>query len=570
MTTVPLEITTLGTLTEPHTITSLNSDEIIIVGVHVRRRTYNGQTLLQYSEDIRNGVHNNYLIGEDFINAFGAEQADLDAVIQHMESFGLTVINSSQFGASVTLQGPVTAFNSVFNTSLYTVTLDNDYSFRTYDGTLQIASSLDGIIWNVTDMDSSLTFKPLFKEYDPTQTFGIAEPQAAVPLTPTQVGIAYNIPAGGASGVKIGIISLGGGYYPADITSSFSRIGVAAPTVVFTSIDGATNSPGNAADVENMLDIYCVGGMAVGCTINYYCAPNSFTGFVNAITASLSNTDQNAVVSVSWGGYDGGIGGRVAQINFQPVLAAAVTNGLSICFASGDTGACPNGSTFGGGLYPANDVSSTACGGSNLQLNANNTILSETGWTGSGGGIVNWYALPSYQTGKTIRQTDNTVVTPTNRIIPDITGPADPATGFQFYYNNGSLIGPVGGTSAAAPIIAGGIGVVGKALNQSASYYRPGWLNTFFYNNTSIFRDITSGQNNAISGQLGYVCTAGYDAVTGLGSINYTTLLTLLGGTPPNPPTPGYLGTFPIDTYGNRVVQSTVALYPRVNHLYKN
>ena len=72
------------------------------------------------------------------------------------------------------------------------------------------------------------------------------------------------------------------------------------------------------------------------------------------------------------------------------------------------------------------------------------------------------------------------------------------------------------GTSASAPLVAGILAryqqLTGVARGATA------W-NTLFYGNPNSFYDIQVGTNNVIHPN-GYVGTAGWDAVTGLGAIN--------------------------------------------------
>jgi hypothetical protein len=67
-----------------------------------------------------------------------------------------------------------------------------------------------------------------------------------------------------------------------------------------------------------------------------------------------------------------------------------------------------------------------------------------------------------------------------------------------------------GGTSVAAPLIAGIYGVNGGAVNYGSNPY----------GNVSALFDVTSGNNGSCGGS--YLCTAGpgYDGPTGLGTPN--------------------------------------------------
>ncbi len=146
-------------------------------------------------------------------------------------------------------------------------------------------------------------------------------------------------------------------------------------------------------------------------------------------------------------------------------------------------------------IYPASSVNVVGVGGTTLNLALDGTVISETGWSGSGGGKSDYEPLPSYQS--------NYGLTTSKRTVPDVSYNADPSTGVSVYYNGFWYI--VGGTSAGAPQWA-----AIHALGLSAS-------NVYLYGKaevaySSYFRDITSGSNG------NYNAMPGYDNVTGLGS----------------------------------------------------
>ncbi len=157
-----------------------------------------------------------------------------------------------------------------------------------------------------------------------------------------------------------------------------------------------------------------------------------------------------------------------------------------------------NGSGTG---YPAISPGVVGVGGTSLTLSGG-TITSETGWSGSGGGISTYESIPSYQSGVS-------GVVGTKRGMPDISAVADPNTGVGVCWKGKWYV--FGGTSVASPMCAG---LVNDAQSLPASTTAE--LTKFYSDPTSDFRDITSGSNG------GYSCKVGYDLVTGLGSPNTT------------------------------------------------
>ena len=100
----------------------------------------------------------------------------------------------------------------------------------------------------------------------------------------------------------------------------------------------------------------------------------------------------------------------------------------------------------------------------------------------------------------------------TNRNVPDIAFPADPATGFS-YFLAGSFQGPIGGTSWSSPTYC----ALQVTINQKDGR-RFGWVNQRIYrafaaSGYAVFHDITIGSNG------GFSAHAGYDNTTGIGSI---------------------------------------------------
>jgi len=137
----------------------------------------------------------------------------------------------------------------------------------------------------------------------------------------------------------------------------------------------------------------------------------------------------------------------------------------------------------------------------------NGTLVSESAWSGSGGGVSAYETEPDYQ------KTYNIPKAGGKRAIPDVSYNADPQSGFPVYKTTGSSKNgwyEVGGTSAGAPQWAA-IQSLDKSVSLSAIYKDKASTSTLKF-----FRDITSGSN----GTCQYYCDARkrYDYVTGLGS----------------------------------------------------
>jgi len=105
------------------------------------------------------------------------------------------------------------------------------------------------------------------------------------------------------------------------------------------------------------------------------------------------------------------------------------------------------GDIASGILWPAVSSAVVAVGGTTLTIDSSGNYLSESGWSGSGGGKSVYISRPAYQNGF---QTD------AMREIPDVAFNADPLSGVAVYTSQpspGWIV--VGGTSLSAPCWAG-------------------------------------------------------------------------------------------------------------------
>jgi hypothetical protein len=202
---------------------------------------------------------------------------------------------------------------------------------------------------------------------------------------------------------------------------------------------------------------------------------------------------------MSWGGSESG-----TQLSWDSyLLTPAGHSGVTFLVASGDSGVTE---------FPSSSPNAVGVGGTTLTLTASNTLLNETAWTGSGGGISKYEAPPPYQNGFA-------PLGSTGRTTPDVAYDADPNSGVSVYDSyNGGTSKPwfkVGGTSAGAPQWAALIALAdqGRALNgQPALDGGTQTLPMLYHLPPIAFNDITSGHNQH------YNAGPGYDLVTGRGS----------------------------------------------------
>ncbi len=357
---------------------------------------------------------------------------------------------------------------------------------------------------------------------------------------PADLVSAYNVPSGlDGSGVTIGVLEFSNGYRAADLNMFWSTFGIAAPSVTFVSVDGTPNDGGvSAVDLECTLDLEWAGAMAPGADLVVYeaAAGSSDRSFGLSVLRSLryvlqDQQHQPSVLSISYGDGES----RFAPVTMQAwdnAMLELAARGVTVFVASGDEGAY--------GLHgmgrpirhvdaPANCPHAVAVGGTHLVLNAEGVIGEETGWTdtnnngASGGGLSQIFGVPSYQRAIALPVSAETGA---GRGVPDVALNADPDTGYAVVFQGATTV--VGGTSVASPIWA----AFSALLQESRRRAGKGQLlclhhHLYQLGEAPSYHDITVGNNNYY-GVVGYHCTPGWDAVTGLGSVDVSAWIAAL------------------------------------------
>ncbi|RKP46325.1 peptidase S8/S53 subtilisin kexin sedolisin [Trinickia fusca] len=247
---------------------------------------------------------------------------------------------------------------------------------------------------------------------------------------------------------------------------------------------------------EASLDIEWAHAMAPNANIVLVeAASSSFSDLFNAVDVAVDTIRRSGVggeVSMSWGG---------SEFRSETLYDRHFTpTGATVVFfaSSGDTG--------GVNIYPSVSPYVVSAGGTTINRNTTGQFVSETGWSGSGGGASQYESRPAWQ--QAIAK-----IVGSRRGAPDFSFDADPRSGVSVYDStscqgySGWMV--FGGTSVAAPSLAGIVNSAGKFNSSSTSE-----LTTIYSNmpNALDFRDITSGMAGSHS------AGPGWDFVTGVGS----------------------------------------------------
>ena len=284
-----------------------------------------------------------------------------------------------------------------------------------------------------------------------------------------------------------------------------------------------------------MLDIAVAGSAAPGAKLAVYFAPWTEQGWVDVVTTAITDSAHKpTVISVKCTA--GPRARRLTSLTCSLAAIKAVNStfqeaaalGVTVVVASGDSGSsCGISDRTAHVEYPGADPYVTCVGGTTIS-NVLGSMFTEHTWNDNsvtGGGISDIFYPPNFPLPTLAELGDDPAFGKrrphSTRGIPDIAGNADPDSGYQLF-QDGVNIGPVGGTSASAPLYAALVALL------SANIGKPlGWLNPELYKvpYSTTFRDVNDDQSNATGGAPGYKAGSGWDACTGLGSVNGAALL---------------------------------------------
>jgi subtilase family serine protease len=233
--------------------------------------------------------------------------------------------------------------------------------------------------------------------------------------------------------------------------------------------------------LEANLDVQWAHAIAPGAKILLVEATNnSMSNLMKAVDYAKNHAQY---VSMSWGTdeYPG-------QITTDRRFEAP---GVSFFAAAGDDGVPA--------LYPGTSPNVVSVGGTSLDMST--TTVKEYGWSGGGGGCSRFGAAHQAQLAYSGYASTGCAG---KRAAPDVSLDADPSSGVAVYdsttymQHKGWFV--VGGTSLAAPLVAGRAAAGGTVVDANT-----------IYGSSITFRDITIGNNGAS-------CTKGYELCTGRGS----------------------------------------------------
>ena len=461
---------------------------------------------------------------QEFQHEYGSASKDLQATAKWAESYGCRNIETSQERRWVTLSGTLSEIERMLHIQFVECRDRRERLFRGYQGQVEIPASLAAVVEGFTGLTTR----------ERVSHIGAAAPQLGVPYVDArEVAHYYNFPRCTSKQQCVAVILLGGGFYEVDLKGHFAQLGLPVPQVTVVNV-GARNDPApvepfrkiwesqdfaHATDqqiwtAEATSDIELIGSFAPEAHIVAYFAPNTASGKYRAFVELLNDTRNPTVVSCSWGAYEETLPQgyfRAMDVNFE----LAAIRGITVCVSSGDKGDGLDKNGRPRVQFPSSSPHSLSCGGTSLRLAGPQTT--ETSWSekfsssqlSSGHGVSRVFHRPNWQSDIGLKDDPERK----HRIVPDVAGKADIATGYGCLTCGIQL--PAGGTSAAAPMWAGLITLMNEQLQT-----RTGLVTPLLYQNA--FREATKPVTNSHRPR--------WDPLTGLGRPDGMALLAALRG----------------------------------------
>jgi subtilase family serine protease len=340
--------------------------------------------------------------------------------------------------------------------------------------------------------------QPVWEAHPPIHAQPFATSTYQNGLTPSQVRHGYGLDklSQTGAGQTIAIVdAYGSPSIQSDLQAFDQQFNLPATNLQIVYPSGKPHQTDSGWALETSMDVEWAHSIAPQATIMLVVAPSaSTTDLLAAIDYATNHGAQ--VVSNSWGGSE-----FSSEASYNSHFNHA---GVTYLASSGDNGS--------GVSWPASSPFMVSVGGTTFNVDSSGNYLSETGWSGSGGGLSVYESRPAYQ--DVVSQ-----IVGSKRGNPDISFDADPNTGVAVYdttrYQGQAGWWVVGGTSLSAPAWAAMIVLADQ--NRTTALSSTDTLNALYSmgsgsNYNTYFHDIVSGGNG------GYNSQAGYDLVTGWGS----------------------------------------------------
>lgn len=549
--------------------------------------------LLVDQQDPSSPQYHKWLTPAQFGARFGVSDDDLSVLKQWLSNAGFQVVSVPESKNAIIFSGNSATVESAFGTTMQRYRGDGQQFFQN-SGNIKVPAAFTSVITGIGNLSSyrpqhfshvrSLggsvegsiagSATPLYNNSNATHSLSPWDFQQIYGMRP--------LLSSGFDGTGVSIAVLGQSAVSATQLGYFQTLtGQTAklPTAILVS---GSNVASSGDEGESEVDLEYASGTAPGASIFF--VYDTQYGVFNAMLYAIVN-NVAPIMTLSYGTCEvdeaqpsGTQPSDIAII--EPYLRQANAQGQTLVVATGDWDAATCDEIRGGDFtvatqgatisYPASSPYATAIGGTMLNdtsanwASTNNaqagsalgyipevvwnetSVNSQGGYAalGTGGGVSRVFSKPSWQVG-------TGVPTDGRRDIPDISFSSAVYHDAYLYCSADSTTqactttsfsqSRIGGTSLAAPNFAAMLAVIESSNGGTAL----GNINPLLYRSFAVtpaaYQDVTTGDNkvacganteDCVGGVLGYAATAGYDPVSGLGSVNASVLATTIAALP--------------------------------------
>ncbi|HEY1732251.1 MAG TPA: MBG domain-containing protein, partial [Terriglobales bacterium] len=505
-------------------------------------------TLTGAQQDRSSPYYHRWLTPETYAQRYGVADSDLAQIQDWLRLHGLTVDEVAASKRIIVFSGTVEQVESAFHADMREYSLAGTHHIANA-AELSVPAAMAGVVEGVASLHDFYSL-PLShaKAVAPKMTTG-----GSHYLAPADFATIYDVRSlynQGYDGTGQTIAIAGrSNITPGDVSAFRSGFSLPAkpPNVIL--VNSNPGIVGGDYD-ESMLDVEWAGAVSKGATIDFVTAAS--TGVSDGIFLAIQyivNHNVAPVVSVSYGECEAYMGSAATSM-VNSLWQQAAAQGMSVFVSAGDSGAAGCDSSSATTATAGKAVNglcsspySTCVGGTEFDDTGNPTLYwnstndfasgsalsyipekvwNESGSNGlwsTGGGVSTLYSKPSWQ---------NLAGVPADgmRDVPDVALTSAGHVAYLVVMQGSTYC--FSGTSAAAPSFAGIM-----SLNVQAAGSSQGNANPTLYSlasrqysggSSSVFHDIQSG-NNSVPGVSGFSAGVGYDAATGLGSVDAAQLV---------------------------------------------
>ena len=510
------------------------------------------QQLLADQQDPKSPNFHKWLAPAEFGAKFGPTDQDIADVTGWLQKFGFSIEQVANGRLWINFSGDVQKVERAFQTNIRQYEVEGKMHFANASDP-SIPRALTPLVQGVVSLNNfpkhpnstATQLPPDFNNGNGVHFLAPADFATIYDVNPL-----YNAsPAIDGTGQTIAIVGRTD-INLADVQFFRSFFGLPANDPIFIHNGPDPGDVGGAEETEADLDVEWSGAVAKNATIKFVISQSGATDGVDLSAQFIVNNNVANVMSTSFGLCESKllVSGNAFWNN---LWAQAAAQGITSFVSAGDSGAAacdlsgaatgtqvnvsglastPNNIAVGGTEFndaggnfwaPTNnptDQSSAVSYIPEIAWNESGSVAGGSGLFSTGGGASQVYSKPPYQAGPGV-PADGA------RDIPDVSLTSAGHDGYliiQGHTATVSGLAAVGGTSAASPSFAGLMALVvqktGSAQgNANPVFYAMG--QNQFNGGTVVYHDTTSG-NNTVPGVTGFNATAGYDQVTGWGSVD--------------------------------------------------